>query len=226
MTDCETNMATVHQYADGTSVFGREECLVTEHTFAQTSVCESNCFDAACMENCPQFACQTSCEAGCLDFFTSSNNFNDCNQGCMISCWEFKGSDHTCAGMSSCGYYGTDPLCLNDGSCQFEDSHNDCYASFQIGCRFINGNIQGTNTGTADPSPTETSPYSIYCQEKCTAIYGWMLPDMSANCLIGCNHFELANDITTPKTQEGLWKYNKHSLCCIVSRGHFLAISN
>ena len=222
VSDCETNR--LDTYSDGSPVFGRDECLVLGHAVETDSKCHMNCYgpsyevtDASmeCASLCPSNQCYDLCESTCLDYFTDPITAEQypaladrCKNGCMNSCFEFKGSTHTCSGMANmdltCAHFGTDPDCIAEGNCQFESAQNDCYIAFQIGCKVMGIDIHAQLSAfePEDSAMTTQSPHSVYCQEKCMAIYGWMMPDMTSNCLVGCSYYESVNDITTPKEQE------------------------
>ena len=174
LSDCETHRS--NEYPDGSLVFGREECLVYEHAIATDSECGNNCNgDANCVDSCPLSACVLPCESSCNDYYTDGTLSDSCKVGCLNSCFEFKGSDHVCSGLSPCGYFGTDPVCIAEGNCQFEASHNDCYSAHQIGCKFMGINIHAQNAAASpqDDSNTENvAPVDCpsFCHIKCIAL--------------------------------------------------------
>ena len=70
----------------------------------------------------------------------------------------------------------------------------------------MSGCLDDPTATTTQAAVTTPSPYSVYCQEKCMAIYGWMVPDKTSSCLMGCSFYEASTDITTPKEQDQGWK--------------------
>lgn len=174
LSDCENNRN--NEYADGSLVFGRDECLVFEHAVATDNECMNNCNgDADCYSSCPVQTCYIPCDASCNEYYTDVTFIDNCKMGCMTSCFEFKGSNHACSGMTTCGYFGTDPVCIAEGNCQFEAAHNDCYSAYQIGCKFMGINIHAQNSGASpqDDSNTENvAPVDCpsFCHIKCIAL--------------------------------------------------------
>ena len=178
ITDCLNNRGEL--FSDGSPVFGVNECLVSNHAVAADNECYSSCNgDDTCVSTCPVQSCMTACESSCLDYSTDSAFGDLCRAGCMNSCFEFKGSDHTCSGLANCGYFGSDPVCIADGNCQFDASHTECYNAFQIGCKIMGINIYAQNSGALpqDDSNTENeAPVECpsICRTKCIALQVWI----------------------------------------------------
>ena len=174
ITDCVNNR--METYSDDSRVFGRDECLVTTHSVGTNNICINNCNgDSDCISSCPAEMCIAPCESSCHNYFTDPAMSDNCKWGCMISCFEFKGSTHTCPGMANCGYFGTDPVCIAEGNCQFEDVHNDCYSAFQIGCKVMGADIHSQNS-EASPQDDSNSGNEAsvdcpsFCRTKCIAL--------------------------------------------------------
>ena len=169
LSDCENNRPNV--YADGSPVFGRDECLVFEHSVALDTECNNDCnSESACYDSCPVNTCLNTCETGCRDHYTDGVFISYCQTGCMISCFEMKGSDHICSGMADCGYSGTDPVCIAEGNCDAEavDTHNDCYSAFQIGCKFLGINVNAQNAGASPQDDSNTGNVApVDCPSSC-----------------------------------------------------------
>ena len=126
------------------------------------------------------------CDSYYLD---DQENSGHCIVGCLFSCFEMKGSDHACSGGAAfnCQNIGSEPACT-EGDCSWVPEDNDCYRGYQVGCTYINNNIQAISSAATTDAPA--AAYSVTCTEKCIAIFGWIDPSRSASCLIGCTSAE------------------------------------